>query len=224
MKTGRALLFMSAIAAVIALALIAGFGLRDHTEVAAPPSSPSPTASVTPAPTPTATASTASPARTATQAPTAAQTGTITGFLGYPSNFIPPLTVYAVSVADPRVHFSVDTSRYGGDPSAPPPSAAPGATAPPRPSYTMTGVPPGTYYVLAWRNDDVNVEAKNAPGVYSKYVVECIQPGERAQATGSCPDDHSLLPVTVRAGETVMRIDVTDWYYQQGTTYPSRPR
>ena len=59
----------------------------------------------------------------------------------------------------------------------------------------MTGVAPGTYYVLAYRNDNVNVEAKNAPGVYSQYV------------------------------ETVPRIDLTDWYYgPAGPSYPPRPR
>jgi hypothetical protein len=161
-------------------------------------------------------AATATPSATPTASPTAVASGVLTGSLGYPSEFIPPLTVYAISVADQRVFFSVDTPRY------------PLATnSPPRPSYTMTGVAPGTYYVLAYRNDDVNVEAKNAPGVYSQFVLQCLQPNTAGStpAPGCTSSDHSLVPVTVRAGETVPRIDVTDWYYGPARpSYPPRPR
>jgi hypothetical protein len=181
---------------------------------------PAAIATATAAPTTTATpsATTASPPTTVTPTapPTAAASGVLTGSLGYPSEFIPPLTVYAISVADQRVFFSVDTPRY------------PLATnTPPRPSYTMTGVAPGTYYVLAYRNDNVNVEAKDAPGVYSQYVVQCLQPNAAGStpAPGCSSSDHSLVPVTVRAGETVPRIDVTDWYYAPPRpSYPPRPR
>ena len=171
------------------------------------------TATATPSATPTA-----SPLATGTPTapPTAVASGLLTGSLGYPSEFIPPLTVYAISVADQRVFFSVDTPRY------------PLATnTPPRPSYTMTGVAPGTYYVLAYRNDDVNVEAKDAPGVYSQFVLQCLQPNAAGStpAPGCSSNDHSLVPVTVRAGETVPRIDVTDWYYAPPRpSYPPRPR
>ena len=181
---------------------------------------PAAIATATAAPTTTATpsATTASPPTTVTPTapPTAAASGVLTGSLGYPSEFIPPLTVYAISVADQRVFFSVDTPRY------------PLATnTPPRPSYTMTGVAPGTYYVLAYRNDNVNVEAKDAPGVYSQYVLQCLQPNAAGStpAPGCSSSDHSLVPVTVRAGETVPRIDVTDWYYvPPRPSYPPRPR
>jgi len=165
------------------------------------------TATATPSATPTA---------TPTAPPTAVPSGVLTGALGYPSEFIPPLTVYAISVADQRVFFSVDTPRY--------PLAA---NSPPRPTYTMSGVAPGTYYVLAYRNDDVNVEAKNSPGVYSQYVLQCLQPNAAGStpAPGCSSSDHSLVPVTVRAGETVARIDVTDWYYgPTRPSYPPRPR
>jgi hypothetical protein len=175
------------------------------------------TAAPTATATPSATTTASLPATgTPTALPTAVPSGVLTGSLGYPSEFIPPLTVYAISVADQRVFFSVDTPRY------------PLATnTPPRPSYTMTGVAPGTYYVLAYRNDDVNVEAKDAPGVYSQYVLQCLQPNAAGStpAPGCSSSDHSLVPVTVRAGETVPRIDVTDWYYAPPRpSYPPRPR
>jgi hypothetical protein len=187
---------------------------RPQTTPAATGTAPAPTATATA--TPSAPTASTSATATATAPPTAAASGALTGALGYPSEFIPPLTVYAISVADQRVFFSVDTPRY------------PLATnTPPRPTYTMTGVAPGTYYVLAYRNDDVNVEAKNAPGVYSQYVLQCLQPNAAGStpAPGCSSADHSLVPVTVRAGETVPRIDVTDWYYGPNRpSYPPRPR
>lgn len=210
MRTARYLLYATAVAAVLVLALIAGFALRQRDQVAASPS-------------PTPPAITSSPTPTAATATPVAQPGEITGALGYPSDFVPPLTVYAISMADQRVFFSVDTPRYGGvSPSPGTATIAPGV----RPSYTITGVAPGTYYVLAYRNDDVNVEAKSRPGVYSQYVVRCIQVTE----SGGTPppecssSDHALVPVTVRSGQTASRIDVTDWYYGPQATYPPRPR
>src|SRR5438132_7659561 len=107
MTFGRALLTTAAVVAVLALALVAGAALRVHQEVAAPRT---PTAtSVTPAPVTSApVAVTATLPSTGTPAATVAPAGAITGRLEYPSEFIPPLTVYAVSVSDPRVFFSVD--------------------------------------------------------------------------------------------------------------------
>ena len=175
---------------------------------------------VSASPSPTASSAASAPP---SAAPSAAPAGTITGGLGYPSDFIPPLTVYAISVADQRAFFSVDTPRYGGGPNASFPSAtiAPGT----RPSYTIAGVAVGSYYVLAYRNDDVNIEAKNSPGLYSKYVVQCLQSNEAGSSpVPACnpPGDHSLIPVTVAAGETVRRIDF--YYGPAKPSFPPRPR
>jgi hypothetical protein len=217
-RAGSAIAILALVAVVAVLALYV-------TRRERPAASPSPTVSLGPSPTAAAASPTATPIPTAPP-PTAARAGVITGALGYPSNFIPPLTVYAVSVADQRVFFSVDTPRYGGEPNPSFPSAtiAPGT----RPSFTMTGVAPGTYYVLAYRNDDVNIEAKDSPGVYSQYVLQCLQPNEAGSTPApgcSPPGDHSLVPVMVQAGETVRRIDVTDWYYGPARpSYPPRPR
>ena len=154
-----------------------------------------------------ATASAAPTAATASAAPIAAPAGAITGKLGYPSDFIPPLTVYAVSVADPRVFYSVDTPRYGGP------------TNTGTPSYTITGVAAGIYHVFGYRND-ADPNYKGGPGLYSQYVLKCVPP----PSTSTC-NDHSLIAVTVKAGETMSGIDVTDWYYDaQTTSYPQRPR
>jgi hypothetical protein len=84
---------------------------------------------------------------------TAAPVGAITGQLGYPSEFIPPVTVYAVNVADPRIFFSVDTLRYPHAVIAPGPQAM----------YTITGIVPGTYNVFAHRNDNDPTTAAAQP-------------------------------------------------------------
>lgn len=155
---------------------------------------------------PAVTATATAPLPSGSPAPKVAAVGTITGALGYPSNFIPPLSVYAVSVADKGIFFSVSTLRYP----QPTSSGAPG--------YTISGVAPGTYHVFAYR-DDNDPNNHGGPGLYSQYLIKCVPP----PATAVC-DDHSLIAVTVNTGETVWNIDVKDWYYDaQTTTYPPRP-
>ena len=55
-------------------------------------------------------------------------------------------------MSDSNVWFSTDTPRFGNPLSATPP---PGPTWPPTGpgSYSIGGVAPGTYYVIAYRND-----------------------------------------------------------------------
>ena len=154
----------------------------------------------------------ASPSGVATVNPTPSPSltppGAITGQLGYPSDFIPPVTVYAVNVADKRIFFSVDTPRY------PPAVIAPG----PQAMYTITGIVPGTYNVFAYRNDDVSND-RGGPGLHSQFFQTCAPP----PAPSSC-NDHTLLPVLVNSGQTVAGVDVKDWYYDAlKTAYPPRP-
>lgn len=199
MRTPTLIVLVLAVAAVALM--VAAVTLRPSDTAGTPSSSPTAT------PSPTATAASPSPSpspvATATTVATPSPPGSITGELAYPSEFIPPLTVYAVSITDQRVFFSVETPRY----------PLPTGATPAKPTYTISGVAPGTYYVLAYRNDDV--PNKERPGVYSRYVV--------CGGTAACAD-HSLVPVTVRASETVREIDVTDWYYPPEQTYPPRPR
>jgi hypothetical protein len=217
MRASRTILYAGAVAAVLVAAVLAGLALRDGGQVAATPS-PVP-ATNTPPPASSAPAAASDPPPKSAPPPPS-RSGTITGALGYPSNFVPPLTVYAISVADPRVFFSVNTPRFGGDATSPPT----GATPAPRPSYTITGVAPGTYYVLAYRNDEPGQSTRDFPGLYSQYVLRC-KPGA---PSADCAD-HTLVPVTVNVGPAVSGIDVTDWYHgspsdQPRTTYPPRPR
>lgn len=180
----------------MAIAVLAAVGLL-VVAIAVRPSTETPGVPLEPSPSPTA-------AATAASSPTAkpaAASGTITGALAYPSQFIPPLTVYAISVVDAGVFFSVETPYY------------PSGSTPAKPAYTIAGVAPGTYYVLGYRSD--SAPNGDQPGVYSRYVL--------CGGTASCTD-HSLVPVTVRAGETVTGIAVIDWYYPPEQRYPPRPR
>jgi hypothetical protein len=137
-----------------------------------------------------------------------APTGAITGALGFPSDFIPPSTVYAVNVADRRIFFSVDTPRY----------PLPMSVTMTPPSYTITGIVPGTYNVFAYRNDDRTYD-RGGPGLHSRFFLTCAPP----PAPSSC-NDHTLLPVLVTSGQTVANVDVKDWIYDAlKTTFPPRP-
>jgi hypothetical protein len=219
--TSRFVLSAAAVAAVVILALLASSGLRERNQVGASPSPTSlpTTAAATPSPS-------ASPSASSSPQPTTPAAGAITGTLSYPADFVPPLTVYAVSVADQRVFFSVQTPRYGGGPN-PSPSSVP--VPPGGPTYTITGVTPGTYYVFAYRDDNLPNDF-TGPALYSKFVVTCVQPARAGlpYPSGACDGgptaDHSLVPITVRAGETVSRIDPWDWTSQQQPNLPARPR
>lgn len=217
MTTSRAILYTAAAAAVLAVALIAGFALRDRGEVATPPTASSTptsaTATPTPAASPTPTAS-ATPTLSPSPSPTAAPAGAITGRFAYGSDFIPPVTVYAISTTDPRVWFSVD---YRGVGNPPRPTPGPGDTSF---TYTITGVAPGTYWIVAYRNDGPGQGPD--PGYYSPQA-EC----SRRTPSGPCPDVR-LIPATVIAGQTTAGVDILTWGppppEQASPTFPPRPR
>jgi hypothetical protein len=130
----------------------------------------------------------------------------ISGELGYPAGFRPELEVYAIDVDDPERWYSVTAPGYAGQ------GVGGTGTPPPDPGKVYAiEVPPGTYNVVAYIADRTR---DTSPGLYSRYVL-C---GLRA----TCPD-HTLIEVTVRAGETRSDVDPTDWYYRDGTPYPPRP-
>jgi hypothetical protein len=159
---------------------------------------PSPISSDTPAP--TVAAATTTPATTSvpTTAGTAqpASTGTISGIFAYPAEGNPAVTIYAVSTTDRSVFFSVAIPR-----------STPGSTT--KPPYSITGVRPGTYYLIAYTDG-----SDAAGGAYTEFV--------KCGLNASC-SDHTLIGVTVGAGQTVRDIDVSDWYAPAGT-FPPRPR
>lgn len=119
--------------------------------------------------------------------------GAISGRVGYPSDNIPPLAVFATRVDDPGAYRVLHTLQV-------PPGSS---------SYTMAAVEPGIYSVVGY----VEGQASTLAGAYTPAVA-C---GLDARCT-----DHSLIRVTVRAGETASGIDVRDWYAPAGT-FPARP-
>jgi hypothetical protein len=141
------------------------------------------------------------PTLTPETSPNAPLTGTITGKLSYPSEFIPPLRVVAFSLTDGKAYF-VDTAENQRE-------------------YSLE-VPAGTYYVVSYLHegiagntgqvDSYTMEGGPFAGGYTQMVpcglaVDC--------------DDHTLLPVTVTEGQTA-NADPGDWYAPEGT-FPSMP-
>ncbi len=116
-------------------------------------------------------------------------TGKIEGILGYPAEGIPVLEVYAFSVSDKTKFFKIKTFENQSQ-------------------FTIDGVAPGTYYVVAY-----SINYSNLPGAYSK-AVPC---GLSVDCT-----DHSLIPVKVQAGESTSGVEVRDWYAPEGT-FPVKP-
>jgi hypothetical protein len=205
MKTSRYVLYAGVVAAVLAAALIVGLALRDRNSQVA--TSPSPI-SATSTPIPSSSVA-ASPSPAATASPTV-QSGAITGRFSYGSDFVPPVTVYAISTTDQRVWYSVDFPGFGNPPR---PTAQPGTSGD---TYTLTGIAPGTYWVVAYRNDGGLLD----PGYYSR-AADCM----RIPQSGGCPD-QTLIPVTVSAGQTTSGIDVVVWgppRDQPSPTLPPRP-
>lgn len=133
---------------------------------------------------------TSTPVPTATPKPTATPipTGSITGHLGYPSEFIPPLAIYAISTTSTGTHFHVDTAHN-------------------QTTYTIKGVKPGTYHVIAYLKPDQPA----LRGGYSQFVL--------CGLAASCPS-HALVNVVVHPGETVKNVDPTDFYAPAGTFPP----
>lgn len=202
-------------AILVLVPILAGLGDR----AAAPSVSPAPTVPTAPV---LATASAVPSATASTPA-----TGTITGRLGYPSDFVPPLTVYAISVSDPSVWFATSTPTFGNAAVSPAPGAPPSPTWPPTGpgTYVISGVAPGNYWVIAYRNDIAQPsQNQQAPGAYTQRGAKCLSV-DASGATpppGPCQYDSTLIPVTVTAGQTTTHIDIVDWLFQGGR-YPARP-
>jgi hypothetical protein len=73
-------------------------------------------------------------------------TGSISGHLSYPSDFIPPLRVVAFDAANTSIFYYVDTGQNQS-------------------SYTITGVTAGTYHVVSY-----GIDAPSLAGGYTQMV------------------------------------------------------
>jgi hypothetical protein len=154
---------------------------------------PSPTSTPTSTPVPTTAPTPAWPPRlTLPYTPTGDDaTGRIRGRLFFPSEYIPPLAIYAVAT-DGSTFYRVDTE-----------SVPPG-----EPEYEITEVEPGTYHVYGYPI------AGDIPlgGAYS-YLAAC-EAGHYPPPPDGCwaEPQHDLAPVEVRAGQAVEEVNLLDWY------------
>ncbi len=126
----------------------------------------------------------------ATPAASALATGAISGTLGYPAGSQPAMVVYAVRMDTNLFHYySVRAGENQG-------------------SFTIGGLPPGVYSVVAYLESD-----PARAGAYTQFVL--------CGLAATC-SDHSLVSITVRAAETVQGVKVLDWYAPPGT-FPPKP-
>jgi hypothetical protein len=118
-----------------------------------------------------------------------AGSGVVSGdHLQYPASGIPAMTIYAVSASNSHAFCSVKTAQN-------------------QTTYSIVGIPTGTYHVLAYPL------IAGPPGGYTKYVVCGGKPG--------CAE-HSLVNLTVKDGQTVTGINPNDYYGWNGK-YPPEP-
>jgi hypothetical protein len=125
----------------------------------------------------------------------------ITGKLSYPSEFLPAMRVVLFSITNGKAYF-VDTAKGQGE-------------------YSID-VPAGTYYLVSYpyegtAGDTGQVDSYTlGGGPYAGGYTQMVPCGLAA----GC-DDHTLLPITVMGGQTVMA-DPGDWYAPEGT-FPPMP-
>ena len=115
------------------------------------------------------------------------QTGDISGSLGYPSEYIPPLRVVAFDV-NSQDYYYVDTQRNQAD-------------------YHLEDLPAGTYHVVAY----VHEEGPDIPGAYTEFVT-C---GQTVECTDHSLIDVVVSPGTVMQGvdpvDFYAQLDEVDW-------------
>ena len=210
LKPSRYFLYATLAIILVATAAVLGIGLGER-----PPEVAIPTPTLTAAPkiassTPSAVA-VPSPVPTAPFSVPTAPSGSITGTFAYPADYIPAVTVYAISTSNPRIWYSAGFAGYGNPPR---PTLPPGET---QPRYTITGIAPGNYWLVAYRNDGQLPD----PGWYSR-ASDC----RRASPGGPCPD-NALVPATVTAGQATTGVDIVTWFPPSGgqasPTIPPRP-
>jgi hypothetical protein len=119
--------------------------------------------------------------------------GAITGKLGYPSDFIPPLRIYAIDTTAPGRYRVIHTAQN-------------------QQTYQIAGVAPGTYSVYASA-----YSLAGLPDVLGGAYTKAVACGLNAGCT-----DHTPVAVQVRPGAVADGVDVRDWYAPPGT-YPSPP-
>ncbi|MGB7874424.1 MAG: hypothetical protein WBL25_08560 [Anaerolineales bacterium] len=118
--------------------------------------------------------------------------GSLSGQLGYPSEAIPPLRVVAFDTNSENFLFVETTYNQS--------------------TYQITGLPVGTYHVVAYTLGGGSFPAGLAGG-YTQ-AVDC-------GLSSNC-NDHSLVSVEVNAAQDTPNVNVTDWYSAENS-FPPMP-
>jgi hypothetical protein len=157
--------------------------------ISAPQPTPTPTSSATPSPSPTPVVRRICPQQQQLS-------GAITGRLAYPSDVLPALAIYAMRVegGSYRLLHTAPVAR------------------PQSPTYTMLGVEPGTYIVIAYAVDERGAARSDGPAGAYTPAISC--------GLGPNCTNHTPIRVTVKGGETMRNVDLLDWYAPAGTFPP----
>ena len=140
---------------------------------------------------PASVATAATSGTTALCAGIAGGTGAISGDqLGYPGPGVPALKIYAIRTDNIKSYCWASTAQS-------------------QRSYRISGLTPGSYYVVAYPQDKW---AMGFIGAYTRFVT--------CGMTASC-NDNSLIPVPVVSGQKVTGINPND--YQMRTPLPTKP-
>lgn len=127
--------------------------------------------------------------------------GSISGRLGFPSEFLPPLVTYAVST-DGRRFYRVQSVTW-------------------QQHYTILGMAPGDYFVVTtagFRGQRIASSARTEPvWTFGAAYTKAVLCGLSIQCA-----DHSLLAVHVISGVATSNIDPADWYADPAS-YPLLP-
>jgi hypothetical protein len=133
---------------------------------------------------------------TASAIATPGRAGSIAGTVSFPSEGIPPMTIYALPVDATRSEFHVvRTIKNQG-------------------AYSIRNVEPGTYHLFAVPTDGFGPAPQHFVGAYTKAVL-C--------GSGNACTDHTPVPVTLSAGQAITGIRITDFYAAENA-YPLVPK
>jgi hypothetical protein len=120
----------------------------------------------------------------------AATTGSISGVLNYPAESIPSMYVTAYQTGTQNYQYVITNPGQG--------------------TYQIDGLQPGVYHVIAY-----TVGGGGFPAGLAGGYTQAVLCGLNANCT-----DHTLINVTVSAGQTASNANPYDWYAPQGTFPP----
>ena len=124
---------------------------------------------------------------------------------------MPPLTVYAIPVP----------SIYASNGRLSPTCDAMTQVAVNQTKFHILGLPASDYYVLASWQPAVIAPGVSPPVPYDGHFGGAYTQAVLCGLVVACVD-HSLIAVTVRAGQTTSGIEISDWYPPPGT-FPDAP-